>query len=82
MGEVEGRGMGGWGIGVVSMGVYALEGWRFSMVFSRLSSFCSTTDDSSFSLTGTISSFSSLRSFLAFKMFLLMALKFTSTLSK
>ena len=69
-------------MGDVSMGVSALKGWRFWMVFSKLSSFCSTVDDSSFSLMGTRSSFSPMLSFLAFTMLRLMALKFVSMLSK
>ena len=52
---MEGRVMEGWGMGVVSMGVSALKGWRFSIVFSRLSSFCSTADEDSFSLRESIS---------------------------
>ena len=49
-----GRGMVDWGIGVVSMGVSDLRSWRFSMVFSRLLSFCSTVVEASFSLMETI----------------------------
>ena len=38
----------------MSMGVSDLSGWRFSMVFSRLSSFCSTVVGDSFSSIETI----------------------------
>ena len=55
MGEAEGSGMVGCGIGVVSMGESDLKGWRFSMVFSRLSSLCSTVEEDSFSLRESIS---------------------------
>ena len=41
-------------MGVMSIGVSALKGWRLSMVFSRLSSFCSTVDEDSFSLRESI----------------------------
>ena len=50
-----GRGMVDWGMGVVSMGVSALRGRRFSMIFSKLSSFCSTVEEDSFSLRESIS---------------------------
>ena len=55
MGEVEGRGMEDRGIGVMSMGVSALRGLRFSIVFSKVSSFCSTVEEDSFSLRESIS---------------------------
>ena len=51
--------MEGWGMGVVSIGVSIgvsdLKGWRFSIVFSKLSSFCSTVETDSFSLKESIS---------------------------
>ena len=55
MGEAEGRFLEGWGIGVVSMGVSALRGLRFSIDFSRLSSFCSTVEADRFPLREAIS---------------------------
>ena len=47
--------MEGWSLGVVSMGVSALRGLRFSMVFSKVSSFCSTVEEDNFSLSEIIS---------------------------
>ena len=55
MGDAEGSGMVGCGMGVVSMGESALKGLRFSMVFSKVSSFCSTVEEDNFSLSEIIS---------------------------
>ena len=55
MGEVEGSGMEGWGIGVVSIGVSDLRGLRFSIDFSNVSSFCSTVEEDSFFVRESIS---------------------------
>ena len=44
-----GRGLEERGVGVMSMGVSFLGSWRSSMVFSNLSSFCSTLVEASFS---------------------------------
>ena len=66
-----GRGMVGWGLGVMSMGVSDLRSWRFSMIFSKLSSFCSTVVETSFS--SIEASFSSMTWFLE-ELFLMLSL--------
>ena len=54
---IGGRDMVDWGMGVMSMGVSDLRSWRFLMVFSNLSSFCSTVVEASFfSMETTFSS--------------------------
>ena len=45
----------GWGVGVMSMGVTCLGSWRSLIVVSRLSSFCSTMVEDSFSLRESMS---------------------------
>ena len=80
MGDAEGRGMEGWGMGVVSMGESGLRGRRFSIVFSKLSSFWSTvvksSKESSFSFRESRSSFVFRLSFLMFSMLQLTIKKF------
>ena len=66
-----GRGVEEWGVGVMSMGVSDLRSWRFSTIFSKLSSFCSTVVETSFSSMET--SFSSMTWFLV-RMFLILSL--------
>ena len=67
----EGRGILERGVGVVSIGVSGLRSWRLLTVFSRLSSFCSTVLETSFSSMET--SFSSMTWFLE-RMFLILSL--------
>ena len=82
MGEAGGRCMEGWGVGVVSMGVSALRGLRFPIVFSKVSSFCSTVEEDSFSLRESISfSMIWIPSFAAW-MLSLMIREFFCTISK
>ena len=67
----DGSGLLEWGVGVMSMGVSELRGWRLLTVFSKLSSFCSTVVETSFSSMET--SFSSMTWLLA-RMFLILLL--------
>ena len=66
-----GRGMEERGVGVVSMGVSDLRRWRFSTIFSKLSSFRSTVVETSFS--SIEASFSSMTWFLE-ELFLMLSL--------
>ena len=68
---VGGSGMLEWGVGVMSIGVSELRGWRLLTVFSKLSSFCSTVVETSFSSMET--SFS-LMTWLLARMFLILSL--------
>ena len=59
----------------MSIGVSDLRSWRFSIVFSKLSSFCSTMVEDSFSLIETISV-----STVWFPLMMFLMLSFTTTL--
>ena len=66
-----GRGVEERGVGVMSIGVSDLRSWRFLTIFSKLSSFCSTVVETSFSSIEV--SFSSMAWFLE-ELFLMLSL--------